>query len=250
MSRPSRPRIAVVGFTSCGGCQLALLNCEAELALLATIAEVVLFPMASSRPDDGGPLDVVLVEGSIARPEELDELLALRRRGRILATVGACAATGGVNRLGNARRPLLLRKVYGAAAARREFPPLPVGRLVTVDVAIPGCPPEGGEILAAVAALLRGGVPDQPAWPVCLECRAQENHCLLSEARRCCLGPLTRGGCGARCPSIGIGCEGCRGAVAEANRGEMHRQLHELGLGESEIRGRLQRFLEDDHGDA
>ena len=90
-------RLAYVRFTSCCGCQLTLLNCEEQLAAIGEAAEVVAFDMASSRPDDGGPLDVVLVEGSISRPEELVELLRLRRRAEVLVAVGACALTGGVN---------------------------------------------------------------------------------------------------------------------------------------------------------
>ena len=120
-------RLAYVRFTSCCGCQLTLLDCEPELARLAAAVEVVAFDMASSRPDDGGPLDVVLVEGAISRPEELSALLELRRRATTLVAVGACALTGGVNALAGADRAPLCELVYGeTAGTKATFPPQPL----------------------------------------------------------------------------------------------------------------------------
>jgi coenzyme F420-reducing hydrogenase gamma subunit len=241
-------RFAYVRFTSCCGCQLTLLNCEAELAILAGAAEAVAFDMASSRADDGGPLDVALVEGSISRPEELAELLALRRRSQVLVAVGACALTGGVNVLAGPDRDALVEQIYGDSARQKTtFPPQPLARFVRVDLEIAGCPPERGEHLLTLGALARGALPALPAYAVCMECRRRENLCLLLEARQPCLGPVTRAGCNALCPSFGAVCEGCRGWADEANRGEEFRLLLELGLSDKEIRARMERFTGADH---
>lgn len=236
-------RLAYVRFTSCSGCQLMLLNCEEQLAAIDNIAEVVAFDMASSRPDDEGTLDVVLVEGSISRPEELTTLLKLRRRTEILVAVGACALTGGVNALAGGDRIALCEEVYGECArAKMTFTPQPLCRFVRVDLEVAGCPPERSEYLRLLATLARGGLPALPEYAVCMECRQRENLCLLIEARQPCLGPVTRAGCNALCPSFGVICEGCRGPVAEANRAEESRLLLELGLSEREVRARMQRF--------
>lgn len=247
----SKLRLAYVRFTSCCGCQLTLLNCEQELAQLAGEVEVVDFDMASSRRDDGGPLDAVLVEGSISRPEELSALLELRRRAAVLVAVGACALTGGVNTLGGADRSPLCERVYGETARlKTTFPPQPLSRFVRVDLEIAGCPPERREHLLALGALARGALPALPAYAVCMECRRRENLCLLLEAKLPCLGPVTRAGCDALCPSFGAICEGCRGLVTEAGRGEEFRLLLELGLSEKEVRARMGRFtgvLDEDH---
>ena len=246
----ARMRLAYARFTSCSGCQLTLLNCEPQLPDLGASLDLVAFDMASSRPDDGGPLDVALVEGSVSQPEELDRLLALRRRARVLAAVGACALTGGVNTLAGGDRSFLCETVYGATArGKTTFPPQPVSRFVRVDLDIPGCPPEPGELLQTLGALARGGLPQLPAYPVCMECRRRENLCLLVERRQPCLGPVTRAGCEARCPSVGVVCEGCRGLVAEANRSEEFRLLLELGLAEREVRARMERFTGAGHED-
>lgn len=240
-----RMRMAYQRFTSCSGCQLTLLNCERELAQWAPILEVIDFAMASSAGDDGGPLDLALAEGSISTPEQLRELMHLRRRARLLVAVGACALTGGVNSLAGSGPDLerLSEGIYGQPAVAREtFPAQPIARFVAVDLELPGCPPEERDYLALFGALRHGGEPWQPGYPVCMECRLRENLCLLIEARQPCLGPVTRAGCAARCPSAGVVCEGCRGWVAEANRGEQFRLLLELGLSEGEIAARMERF--------
>jgi len=244
-------RLAYVRFTSCCGCQLTLLNCEGQLADVEAVAEVVAFDMASSRPDDDGPLDAVLVEGSISRPEELTQLLSLRRRAEVLVAVGACALTGGVNVLAGGDRAVLCEGVYGEGAGEKTtFPPQPVCRFVRVDLELAGCPPERSEHLRLLGALAHGGLPTLPEYAVCMECRQRENRCLLLDARQPCLGPVTRAGCDALCPSFGAICEGCRGPVAEANRSEEARLLLGLGLAEREVRARLARFsgvFNEDH---
>jgi coenzyme F420-reducing hydrogenase gamma subunit len=244
-------RLAYVRFTSCCGCQLTLLNCEEQLAAIDEVAEVVAFDMASSRQDDGGPLDAVLVEGSISRPEELVELLRLRRRAEILVAVGACALTGGVNVLAGGDRIELCEGVYGECAREKlTFPPQPLLRFVRVDLEIAGCPPERSEHLKVLGALLHGGLPSSlPEYAVCMECRQRENLCLLLEAKQPCLGPVTRAGCNALCPSFGAICEGCRGPVTEANRAEESRLLLGLGLSERQVRARMERFSGVTHED-
>ncbi len=237
-------RFGYARFASCSGCQLALLNSEDALPQLARRLEPVFFGLINSATDPGGALDLVLVEGSISRPEDLTELLALRRRARVLVAVGACALTGGINALGRTDRFTLCRKVYGEGAeARPTFPPQPLERFVPVDLGLPGCPPETAELVALFGALERGGLPLLPDYPVCMECRQRENLCLLIERRQPCLGPITLAGCEARCPSFGVICEGCRGLVPEANRAEAFRLLLDAGLGEREIRSRMGRFI-------
>ena len=61
MATRRKPKLAVWKFASCDGCQLQLLSCEDELLPLAGAVDIVTFAEATSRRDDGGPLDVVLV---------------------------------------------------------------------------------------------------------------------------------------------------------------------------------------------
>lgn len=232
-------------FTSCSGCQLTLLNCEDSLAELSEVIELHRFPLASSACSKEEKIDLALVEGSLSSPEEIKRLLAIRRNANLLAAVGACAMTGGVNTMIKGDREKALASVYGRAARDWDsFPPQPIHHFVRVDAQIPGCPPEPGELLKTIAALLHGGWPGHQVVPVCMECRSDENRCLLEEDSAPCLGPITRAGCHARCPGVGVPCEGCRGVVDEANRDELYRLFISAGLSEKEIGHRLERFGE------
>jgi sulfhydrogenase subunit delta len=242
--KPGPPvKLAWQRFTSCSGCQLMLVNCETSLAALAQIVQLDTFPLVSSSRDTSESFDIALVEGALSSPEEIERLLALRRKAGQLVAVGACALSGGVNSLVKGERLRACTSVYGAAAAEWDsFPPQPVAQFVKVDWQIPGCPPERHELLNSITAILHGGWPGRQVMAVCMECRINENRCLLLEDQAPCLGPVTSAGCNATCPGQGVPCEGCRGLMPEANREEMCRLLVTAGLSEQEIRHRLERF--------
>ena len=239
-----RPTIAIAGLTACSGCQLTLLNCEEELPEIAARFIFDYFPMGITERVITGPIDVAFVEGAVSTPDDLDILIKLRSRSRFLVAFGTCALWGGVAAMKNHEsRKVLAESIYGTAAGEmKTFNPGPFHHFVKVDFSITGCPPEKGELLATLASLLRGTVPVLPEYPVCTECRNRENLCLLMERNELCLGPIVRAGCNARCPSVGIKCEGCRGPAGEANVAAEMELLLEKGFSREEVTGRMQRF--------
>ena len=244
-------KLAYVRFTSCSGCQLMLVNCEESLPALADVVVFDTFPLVSSACGNSELIDVALVEGALSTPAEIERLLAIRRKSGLLVAVGACALTGGVNTLVKGERCSSLQTIYGGhGTGWNSFPPQPVHHFVKVDGQIPGCPPERHELVESLGAILHGGWPGRQVMPVCMECRSNENRCLLTEDHAPCLGPVTTAGCSALCPGLGVPCEGCRGGVPEANRDELCRLLIESNLSEQEIRHRLQRFGEAPYGQA
>src|SRR5665647_3426493 len=74
----ARPRVGVVKFASCDGCQLTLLDLEDELLAVVEHFEIIDFPEATSARS-AGPYDVLFVEGSVSEPAHLERIVELRR---------------------------------------------------------------------------------------------------------------------------------------------------------------------------
>ncbi len=100
MPPDARPKLAVFKFSSCDGCQLALLNLEDELLSLAGEVEIAYFLEARSQILPG-PYDVALVEGSITTAEDEKRIQVVRQESKFLVTIGACATAGGIQALRN-----------------------------------------------------------------------------------------------------------------------------------------------------
>ncbi len=113
----------------------------------------------------------------------------------------------------------------------------PLDRIVDVDYYLPGCPPPASLVLDAVNAIASGELPPKgsvlaPVLSVCDECpRTKEDKkitrvkriidhipdpetCLLEQGF-ICMGPATRGGCGAQCVEANMPCTGCGGTCPE-----------------------------------
>ena len=247
----NRPRLAIAGLTACFGCQLTLLNCEGELGELVDRFDFAWFPMANSGQVLVGEFDASMVEGAVSTQEDLQLLMELRSRSKLLIAFGTCAVWGGIAAMNKGiDRQGMFTTVYGGDQPLADFPhPEPLRGFVSVDHNIVGCPPEKNELLASLAGLLYGALPLLPDYPVCVDCRIRENLCLLMEGDRLCLGPITRAGCGARCPAVAVPCEGCRGPVAEANVAAEIELLLEKGVDRQELISRMRRFCPEwDHG--
>jgi sulfhydrogenase subunit delta len=214
-----KPRVGIFGLTGCAGDQLAILNCEDELLRLTQRLEIVDWVMVKSENDHTCRLDVGFVEGVVATQRDLDSLKEVRARSRVLVALGTCAVFGGLPAMRNELpREVLAREVYDKGAAHLDtVEARPASQFVPFEVLLPGCPIERPEFLKVVNALLLGTRAELPRVPVCWECKANENLCRVVHFDEVCCGAMTRAGCGARCPSHGVACSGCRGPVEEPN---------------------------------
>lgn len=226
-----KPKVGIFGLTSCAGDQLAIINCEDELLDIVGAVELKSFVMGQSENDDSD-LDVALVEGAVVTEEDEETLRRVRENSKILVAIGTCASWGGIPASGNVyERKDLYREVYGTEQDLFKCGKmtLPLKEIVRVDFFVSGCPIEKDQILRTIGSLLHGELPLLPTYPVCTECRFKENRCLLVETGALCCGPITRAGCGARCPSHSLPCKGCRGPVDEANIASEFNILKEKG---------------------
>jgi coenzyme F420-reducing hydrogenase gamma subunit len=251
MSPNAKPRVGIFGLSGCFGEQIVMLNCEDELLSLVGAVELADFLTASSVNDTTGPLDIAFVEGSVGTAREETALRRIRQRAGLLVACGSCACFGGVQACWNgAAREAAAYDIYGPVAGeldRRAHRPL--RDFVRVDASIPGCPIEKHEFLQAVACLLNGDMPEPVTWPVCAECRMKEQECLLIAYGIHCSGPITAGGCGARCPGFNAPCIGCRGPADDANVPAMEAIVTKAGYTLEAFRRRQRLFAGAPHAD-
>jgi F420-non-reducing hydrogenase small subunit len=119
--------------------------------------------------------------------------------------------------------------------------------VIDVDFTVPGCPPPPALIKEALFAVLEDDLPPRGSIlgekkALCDTCPRRETrpaatavksfkrvHCTETDGKTCfldrgivCLGPATRGGCGALCVNGGMPCRGCFGPPGD---------MEDMGLG-------------------
>lgn len=184
-----KPKLAVYWAASCGGCEVSLLNLDESFLELDQHFDFIFCPCLldtkkvsiEALPD--GAIDLTFFNGAIRSDENREMALLLRRKSRLLAAFGACAAQGGVPALSNlSSREEHLHAIYldnpSTDNPERILPggtiTLPGGDLqlprfddrvrtlsqvVTVDFSIPGCPPEPRQIRRVLDQCLDGKLP-------------------------------------------------------------------------------------------
>jgi F420-non-reducing hydrogenase small subunit len=134
--------------------------------------------------------------------------------------------------------PQTLTKVKEGELELPEFwdTVLALDQVVPVEYYMPGCPPPVDLILKVVDALATNSLPAPGSViasekTLCEECprtkeekkitRIYRPHEIIPEPEKClleqgliCMGPATRGGCGARCILANMPCRGCFGPPA------------------------------------
>jgi len=232
-----RPRLGVVKFASCDGCQLTLLDLEDELLEISARFDIVEFAEATSRRSRG-PFEVLLVEGSISTADQADEIVRLRQESTLLVTIGACATSGGIQALRNlGDHDEFRRAVYPRPGLIQSLATsTPVSDHVVVDAELWGCPISGRQLLELLTGLVTGRRPQIPDEAVCLDCKRQGIPCVIVAQGVPCLGPVTRNGCGVLCPSFGRGCYGCFGPREGANTDSLATWFRADGATDEQIR--------------
>lgn len=180
-------------------------------------------------------VDLVLVEGTVRNGDHFHRAKEARAKAEKLVALGTCACYGGVQGLADMfSEERLIRRRFGGDVSFEGAPPgvkrlLPLDSYVNVEAFVPGCPPPKELLKSFLEFALAGTIPSREGSSVCSECRVTgiplpqpgprrttdaapvAGKCLLEQGFLC-MGPLTRDGCGAACPSeLGIPCGGCRG---------------------------------------
>ncbi len=238
----SKPRVAIFDFAGCEGDELQIVNLEESLLGLLGHVEVVTFREAmKERTDD---YDIAIVEGSCTRPEDEEKLKHIRECASIVIAIGSCAAIGGINSLKNHLDPAWYRaEVYGDKADWFDtYKARPISAVIPIEAAVPGCPIDRDEFLHVVKTLLLGRTPDIPNYPICVECKKNENVCAFDRGE-VCVGPVTRAGCNSCCVNEGTKCWGCRGLIDDPEKNAHMEVLEAHGLTPDEVIKNFQTYF-------
>lgn len=197
-------------------------------------AEIVAMPIASSHIGSG-PYDVVFIEGCPTTEHQIEELISWRKNSKYLVALGSCAALGGINSIVEDKTfKDAVKRQYNNIVPVIPVNPKPLDYYVDVDYKLYGCPFELTELIELLSCMITEKKYESKMYDVCFECILKDVNCLLENGEPC-MGPVTRGGCNARCPSNGAVCTGCRGEYPFGNIESHVKKLKEIGFSQQEI---------------
>ena len=187
-------------------------------------------------------VDLLLVEGSVSTEHDEEILKKYAVLSKKVVAMGSCACYGGPQAITNQFScASVLQKMFTDSADPRkitvptvDLPALheftcPIDTFVNVDFYVPGCPPEREILTEFITNIVQGRRAMGYDKVVCDECprkRTGESPTHMRriidvaeiDPERClveqgiiCMGKMTMGGCGAKCPKANAPCEGCRG---------------------------------------
>jgi F420-non-reducing hydrogenase small subunit len=182
----TKPKLAMYWASSCGGCEIALVNLHDKILQVDQHFDFVFCPCLldtkyeeiEAMPD--GSLAVTLFNGAIRTDENAEMARLLRRKSKVLVAFGSCAMEGCIPALSNlhtrdehfediylknstVENPDGLTPTPSFMAPEGELQ-LPtfhdsvrtLTQVVEVEYSIPGCPPEPHRIWEVVEALISG----------------------------------------------------------------------------------------------
>src|SRR5579871_5571034 len=162
-----KPRLATAWLGGCSGCHMSFLDLDERLVDLAGLVELCASPITDYK--DFPEADITLVEGAVANEDHLEQIRKIRKRTKILVSMGDCAVTGNVTAMRNCfNLEDVLDRAYrqtaslvvGVPSDNPAVPRLldrvrPIHEVVKVDHFLQGCPPSAGAIYDLVTALLQ-----------------------------------------------------------------------------------------------
>jgi len=214
----SKSKLAIISLTSCEGCQFALLDQGKEFLKLIRNIELSEFRLVEERQLREKYFDIALVEGNPITKENLKLLKEVRKKAKILITLGNCADMGGIPGIRNYKKSFDAAKyVYQNERADIAKKVDKISNIVQPDYVLAGCPINAKDFTKLIYSLISGLEPEHVSRPICWECQINGYECLLQRGE-ICLGPITSGGCEAVCLKSKQACWGCRGMINNANK--------------------------------
>ncbi|MBR9705163.1 hypothetical protein GOV12_07155 [Candidatus Pacearchaeota archaeon] len=235
-----KPKVGFYGISGCAGCLLTVLF-EDSIKNLIELINIKSFPLIKQESYDGN-FDIVFIEGTVCFDEDLIVINKLREKSKIIVAFGACASVGGVPSMKNFKdSKKVMNLVYPRINHLKSVDPTPIDSHIKVDYYLEQCPPSKEELIEFVKTIITKRTWRPYTEPVCLECRKKANPCIL-EKGEICLGPITKGGCNALCPTNITECYGCRGPNPDANIPAFLEMLKEMGYTKEDYQDKIETF--------
>lgn len=257
---------AAYAYSSCAGCDVAIVNLGEKLLSLSGKVEFVYWTTATDFKIEDlkrhKELDLAIIAGSVRTSEHEELAKLLRQKAKLMIALGSCACFGGIPSLANLYdKNDLLDSVYinsPSSSEENEIPKQltklnsieltlpefknwcdPLDHVTSVDVYIPGCPPQEGTLDWFVRTIeeyyqtrsVRKGLTLASEKSLCETCerklpkkisidklhrlyevKLDETQCFLQQGVLC-HGPVTRGGCDEKCIKANVPCKGCMGPL-------------------------------------
>ncbi len=238
-----KQRIAIFKYSCCAGCEFQLIYFQKYILETLEALDIVYCKMLQSGGMKEGPFDIALIEGAITEEWQASELKKIREASKYLIPIGSCAVCGGIPAIKNTTDELDIEKrVYKDTSLIHSVKAHPIDQYVKVDGYVKGCPMGERDLVELVISLLLGKNPDFLEYCVCVECKLENNICVLVAYNEPCMGPVTNAGCRALCPSHNRACYGCWGPMKDANAGALGAQFEKMGLSKEDIFRRFTEF--------
>src|SRR4030042_7012835 len=189
-----KTKVGIFDVACCEGCQLQIANMGEDL--LSVLGSINVMEWREVMSEKWGKnLDIAIIEGSITDPNAVERIQQIRKKSKILIAYGSCATIGGVNCMKNNFSLDDIRKyVYGENYQffHTELTKT-VHHVVKADYFVNGCPVYIPEFVAVLKGVSQGIPYYVPDYPVCVECKLNENVCMYDK-KVTCLGPVTKAG--------------------------------------------------------
>jgi F420-non-reducing hydrogenase small subunit len=180
----AKPKLALYWASSCGGCEIAVLDIEEKILDVDAAFDIVFWPVAmdfkvkdvEAMADD--EIDLCLFNGAVRNSDNEYMAELLRRKAKVLVAFGSCACEGCIPALSNTTtRAATMDWIYRDSPSTdnpddvrpQERTDTPVGTLelpafwetvrtldqvVDVDYYVPGCPPQAHQIWAVLETVI------------------------------------------------------------------------------------------------
>jgi NAD-reducing hydrogenase small subunit len=152
---------------------MSLLDIDERIVKIIELADLRATPITDLKEPDVAGVDVGILEGGINNTSNEEQAHRMRKRSKILVSLGDCAVFGGVPAMRNfftieesLRRAYIETESTDAEGKIPDDPELckptkvrAVHEVVPVDVFVPGCPPNADVIFYVLSELAQGRIP-------------------------------------------------------------------------------------------